>query len=563
MSSLRHTIGLLVDTLGEDYQGRLFAGLNDAAAARDVDVICFIGGPLSAVGPAAQRNRIYDSALGGELDGVVVASGTLGNQVGTEALNAFVESFAPLPTCSVGIEVPSCPSVRIDNRAGVREALVHLITEVGRRRIAFICGPEANREAAERFEAYRDVLAEHRLSIDPDLVTLGDFEAASGARAVATLIDERRMGFDAIMAASDLMALGALNALSERGVAVPDRVSVVGFDDIEAARYATSPLTTVRQPLIKLGMRALELVADEIEGHTQAGQSVLPAGLIRRQSSMAGQEHRAPLDSLRSAGTPDSASFEQAYRNVRARLFEELREEVPLAGIDGDWPEQLCNSFVSEASGRSPGLLQRSTLEHLENLLLRVVESHGDANSLQAVISRMRTRLRPIIQNNIAIANRAEDLWHRCRVLIGGIAERYQVQHRLQRRHWRRTIVEIGAELLRAESIYEVRNTLSGRLPSLGIPACAVCAFESAESSRLLAAYDTSSQLRDGDATFDRRRLLPGDLLRGGRRRTLVVESLYVNERALGYVVFEMGPPEPVVYEQLRDYLTGALRGLL
>jgi hypothetical protein len=121
----------------------------------------------------------------------------------------------------------------------------------------------------------------------------------------------------------------------------------------------------------------------------------------------------------------------------------------------------------------------------------------------------------------------------------------------------------VGADLLRSEDLEHLRLTLSNRLPGLGIPACAVCCFESTETSRLLASFDTASHLRDGDSTFDRRRLLPSGLLRGERRRTLVVESLYTHEKPLGYAVFEMGPAEPVVYEQLRDYLTGALRGLL
>src|SRR5690606_7044008 len=198
---------------------------------------------------------------------------------------SFVESFEPLPTCSVGIELPNTPSVSIDNHTGVREALLHLLEEGGRRRIAFIRGPEGNREAEERCSAYRDVLTSHGLGINPDLVVQGDFEAASGSAAIRTLIDERHVAFDAVVAASDLMALGALNALLERGVAVPDKVAIVGFDDIEAARFATAPLTTVRQPLMDLGKRALENVINQVFQTGDRSNVVLPARLIKRESS--------------------------------------------------------------------------------------------------------------------------------------------------------------------------------------------------------------------------------------------------------------------------------------
>ncbi len=561
MSVLGPTIGFLVDTLAEDYQRRLFAGLNEEAARLEVNVVCAVGGQLSVFGPITHRNRVYDAMSGQRLHGLVVASGTLGNQVSEQALAAFVESFQPLPTCSVGIELLCCPSVTIDNQAGVREALHHLLNEVGRRRIAFIRGPESNREAEERFRVYRDVLAEHRLPLDPDLITMGDFEAASGAHAVRTLIDERRMGFDAIMAASDLMALGALNALSERGVPVPARVSVVGFDDIEAARFATSPLTTVRQPLMDLGKRALQSVIEQLN-QEPTGSTVLPARLVRRESSSTGPESHNPLDSMRNIGVPDSASFEQSYRTLRAELFDELQAEVPGIGVD-DWPEQLCNSFVSEASGRRAGLLNRSTLEYLEHLLLRVAEADGDTNAFQGVITRMRARLRPLMQGNLAIANRAEDLWHRARVLIGGIAERYQVQHRLQLRHWRRSISEVGAELMRAASLPQLQELVSTQLVTLGIPACAVCAVEPSGFARVCATFDATTPQPESTQPYPLERLLPDGILSGPRRRSLVAETLYLHDRTLGYLICEMGPTEPEAYEMLRDYLTGALRGLL
>jgi phosphoserine phosphatase RsbU/P len=554
-------LGFLVDTLAEDYQHRIFTGLNNEAIRINASVCCFVGGALSVTGALSQRNRVYDCVSDAYLGGLVVATGAIGNQVSDEALTGFVQGFTPLPNCSVGVALPDCPSVTVDNQAGMREALTHLITEVGRRRIAFIRGPETNREAEERFRVYLDVLSEHRLSLDPELVAMGDFEAASGAQAVRTLIDERHMGFDAIVAASDLMALGALNALLERGVAVPERVSVVGFDDIEAARYATSPLTTVAQPLHEIGKRALETVVNQIYTNDEPRSTVLPARLVRRQSTLSPLDSAPPTDpKLGTFGAEES--IEQSYRNVRIELFAELRREVSLPGLDQDWPEQLCNGFVSEAGGRRAGLLKRSTLDFLEQLLLRVVELDGDSNAFQRVISRMRSRLRPLFAHNTETIERAEDLWHRARVLIGGIAERHQVQHRLQLRHWRRCIGEVGAELVRAANIEQVQRCMDTRLATLGIPACAVCTFEPGRMSRVQAAFDVTAPITWEGGLFPERNLLPPGVLDGPRRRTMIVEALYLSERATGYVVFEMGPTEAEVYAVLTDALTGALRGI-
>lgn len=555
------TLGFLVDTLSEDYQSRLFTGFNSEAVRLDVNVVCFVGGPLAVIGPSVHRNRIYECAGLERLHGLVVASGAIGNQVSQEALTGFVEGFQPLPVCSVGVAIPNCPSVTVDNEAGVREALVHLITEVGRRRIAFIRGPVANREAEDRYRAYREVLAEHRLVQDDDLVTFGDFQATSGERAVRTLIDERRMGFDAILAASDLMALGALNALSERGVPVPERVSVVGFDDIEAARYASLPLTTVRQPLTDLGKRALSLVFESSSDGSWE-HTVLPARLVRRQSTHQGSESLLPAEDPRNTSANGGESIELAYRGVRRELFFELQREVPLEGLDTDWPEQLCSPFISEASGRRAGLLKRSTLEYLEHLLLRVVEVEGDPNVFQGVISRMRAHLRPLVYRDPLVAGRAEDLWHRARLLVSNVAERGQVQHRMQLRYQRQGITAVGGELLRTNQAKQFDELLEARLVPLGIPAAAVCAFDARGTARVLASFDATAPSHRPDAPFPQRQLLPEGVMGGPRRRTLIVETLYLENTALGYAVFEMGPREPETYELLRDYLTGALRGL-
>jgi DNA-binding LacI/PurR family transcriptional regulator len=167
--------------------------------------------------------------------------------------------------CSIGGSLAGAVEVAVDNRAGVRQALTHLAQTCGRRRIAFIKGPAGNDEAQERYQVYREAVEDLRLANEADLVVEGDFLEPSGAHAIKVLLDDRRLGFDALMCASDLMAaIGAMRALAERKVAVPQKVAVVGFDDIHAARFAAPSLATVRQPLYEQGRRALREVVARI-----------------------------------------------------------------------------------------------------------------------------------------------------------------------------------------------------------------------------------------------------------------------------------------------------------
>ncbi|MGW1768076.1 LacI family DNA-binding transcriptional regulator [Streptomyces sp. NPDC002073] len=178
--------------------------------------------------------------------------------------------------------------VDADNRGGAREAVRHLL-ERGRQRIAHIAGPLDQTSAVDRLAGYRDELPDH----EPELVAEGDFTAAGGARAMAELLD-RRPRLDAVFAANDLMATGALRVLRERGRTVPDDVAVVGFDDAQAvAEAADPPLTTVRQDVEGMGRLMARLLLRTLrptDAPTDAPAPpptpvITPTVLVRRASA--------------------------------------------------------------------------------------------------------------------------------------------------------------------------------------------------------------------------------------------------------------------------------------
>ncbi|MEW2582260.1 LacI family DNA-binding transcriptional regulator [Streptomyces virginiae] len=174
--------------------------------------------------------------------------------------------------------------VDADNREGAREAVRHLLGQ-GRRRIAHICGPLDQTSAADRLSGYHDVLP----GVDPELVAVGDFTAAGGARAMAELLD-RDPAIDAVFAGNDLMATGALRVLRERGRTVPGDVAVVGFDDAEpVAESADPPLTTVRQDIEGMGRMMARLLMERLgdgrEGRGVPGPVITETALVRRASA--------------------------------------------------------------------------------------------------------------------------------------------------------------------------------------------------------------------------------------------------------------------------------------
>ncbi|MEM9056407.1 MAG: LacI family DNA-binding transcriptional regulator [Pseudomonadota bacterium] len=173
-------------------------------------------------------------------------------------------------------------SLGCDNLNGARQAAAHLLSR-GRRRVAFLG------EASERFPEFRlrhagyaQVLAEAGLGADPALCIDAESQEDSGYRAAEELLRSGR-DFDAVFAASDLIAIGAMRALKEAGRAVPQDVAVVGFDDISAAAYVVPRLTTIRQDTSLAGSRLVENLVALIEGET-VESSLLEPELIVRES---------------------------------------------------------------------------------------------------------------------------------------------------------------------------------------------------------------------------------------------------------------------------------------
>jgi sigma-B regulation protein RsbU (phosphoserine phosphatase) len=281
----RPTLGFLAHSISDGYGLLVWQGVMEGARAAGVNLLCFLGGDLNTTrGFERQANILYDLASGENVDGLIVSGGPIVNLVGTVGLEAFCSHYHPLPMATIAVGTQDAPCVLVDNYHGVRAALSHLVEMHGLRRIAFIGGPPGHHEADERYRAYKDTLARCGLPLDPDLVTAGNFVLAAGAQAVSLLLDQRKSSFEAVVAANDNMALGAMEALQARGIQVPTDVAVVGFDNIEETQFATPPLTTVRQPIREQACLATEIVLSQLRDEPVLRQVILSTKLVVRQS---------------------------------------------------------------------------------------------------------------------------------------------------------------------------------------------------------------------------------------------------------------------------------------
>lgn len=557
-SGARATLGLLVDWLEDGYQNSVLTGVADAARRADVNLICFAGGVLGSPHRfGLQRNAVHDLAGPENVDGLMIMSGALGNHIGAAALGRYCDRYRPLPMCSIAVALPGIPSVLVDNAAGMRAALIHLIEAHGRRRIAFVRGPQANAEAERRYRVYRDVLVERGLPFDPDLAVIGDFQRRAGAEAIGLLLDERGAAIDAVVAASDAMALGVIDALRARGRRVPEEIAVVGFDDVEEARFATPALTTVRQPLREQGELAVEILLALRRSEPMPAQITLSTELVTRRSCGCS----SPTLGLVTAAP--GGDFLTAFAKRRADTLADLTRagRTSLAHLEAGWAPRLLDAFTTELLGGPRGDFSAS----FEEILRAVLAAGDDVGAWQDVLTALRWRALPCLTDDAELRARAEDLWHAARLVIGEAAEAAQAQHRLDVQRWARRLSATSKALMTAQGLVAMVEAVAEHLPRLAIPSAFLSLYEPgsppAEASRLVLAYDATrpAEPASGARRFASRELAPAGALPRDRRAAFVLAPLFFHDEQLGFILLEMGPREGAVYEALRDQISAAL----
>ncbi|NOZ27846.1 MAG: LacI family transcriptional regulator [Chloroflexi bacterium] len=270
-----HTLGMIIPDNSNPFFAEVARGIEDVCFDLGYNVI------LCNSDQDPQKERRYiDLLTEKRVDGIVfVAAGDR-----AEHLEAVLTRRVPVVVIDRELQDVQCDRVLTDNRTGGRQATEHLIQR-GRTRIACIAGPSDVTPSWERVWGYQDALTEAGLPFDEQLIRRGNFQAASGYRAMRELLalSDPPTG---VFACNDMMAIGAICAISEAGLRIPEDIAVVGFDDIALASYTNPPLTTVAQPRQEIGRLAAEMLIERISNRSRPPQRhLLETWLVVRQST--------------------------------------------------------------------------------------------------------------------------------------------------------------------------------------------------------------------------------------------------------------------------------------
>ncbi len=269
-------IDLVFNDLDSPWAVEIVRGVEEEAHAACVGTV------ISAVHrrPTATRQWLRNVQVR-NTDGVILVASEVQSPLHAELRRLGVPAVVIDPA---GVPGQDVPTVGAANWSGALAATEHLIA-LGHRRIGFIAGPRTLVCSRTRLDGYQAGLEAAELAVDPELIVQGDFYHESGFKGACALFGLRRPP-TAIFASSDQMALGAYEAVRQRGLRVPDDVSVIGFDDLPEVRWSSPPLTTVRQPLSEMGALAARTLLKLAGGeHIESLRFELPTQLVERDST--------------------------------------------------------------------------------------------------------------------------------------------------------------------------------------------------------------------------------------------------------------------------------------
>lgn len=272
-SKRTNTLGLSVPEISGEFFAPMLRGIEAAAGAAGFDLLIHT--------TAYKKPEMRHQTLGEHnTDGLLVFIGGL-EAAELERLNAI--GFPVVFLHQTPPEGLNIPVVTVENKKGAMLAVDHLIETHGCRRIVYLSGPAGNEDAGWRERGYRAALENHAIPLDPALIIPGNFSSRASAESVAKLLESGQQ-FDAIFSGDDMAAVGALSALREAGLRVPEDVRLVGFDDISLARHLTPPLTTIHAPTEAVGQIATQLLLRLVQHEAVELEVLLPTELTIRQS---------------------------------------------------------------------------------------------------------------------------------------------------------------------------------------------------------------------------------------------------------------------------------------
>ena len=444
------------------------------------------------------------------------------------------------------------PSVSVDNETGIHQAVAHMAVDHGHRRIAFIAGdPSDQGDTVSRLRAFRSAAVEYGLDTDPRLIAYGWHTFTEAHNAVQKMIASG-VKFTALVASNDNSAIGAMQAIQEAGLRIPQDIALIGFDDTPDAIAQIPPLASMHAPLNEMGQQALFIMLDRITELHQLESIRIPTRLVPRQSCGCLPD-LVTAAAIGEARLRISANALYTKANdidkIKRSLVEEMVATLPHTSRypHGEQTHHLCvnlvDAFYASLVDGGSTRFQKILMQFLQELEL----ADENINNWQGLISTLRNEMirLPVEWGETRIKDLAEDMLHQARAAFSESAQRQDNRHKYQQQIATRSLGALAARLSSTLDERTAVEMLEDNLDEIGIKHARVALFESEGNDPVAWSVMLNSNLDAACQRFPSREFPPPTLYPPGELLNLALVPLVFQNESLGYVAFDAGNLEP------------------
>ncbi|MDC7223610.1 MAG: substrate-binding domain-containing protein [Spirochaetales bacterium] len=556
-----YTIALVIDWITTPYHRELLNGFCDYCEEHNLNSYIYVTGRIDSTWESERfRNVLLDFVKGSRLDGLVLTASSLCNISGPEVLKNYLKYFRNTPCVTIGEAFPGIPHVSHDNGMGVSLLMDHLIDRHGYTRFAFLRGSEDNYEAEARYGAFLDKLDERGLTIKKEHIFKGMFRHEDGYNAVLSLMERDISEVQVLFCSNDTQAMGAMQALKENQIAVPQQIALVGYDDNEFSSH--SGFTTVRQSLWEEGRLAAEICHKQILGQPhEDSYKTQPRLIVRKSCGCVGipvYPKEPPSETLGDDFRQRKEDFTPVHSSFVGLSLPEEEKRVLTR-----WLNELYMLYFKEVTGEEREM-------SFIDMWSRIVDWSCEFSRIHGVLERVRENF---LDGLIALLP-PESPWIPYWQVISDTT-RNILEISLQSGLYCKKIFsenrmddmdETGERLMSCWDQSSQMDVVAETFPSLGIRQCYISCYEDTQYplglSRLILAYDENYRypLDSPGIQFPSSMLIPHGICQYDKRVCFVIQTLFQGGEQIGFSLFDASSRDWRSLEMLRHKLSLSLK---
>jgi DNA-binding LacI/PurR family transcriptional regulator len=572
--------GVLISSVDNACQCKIWDGIVDYAHKNDIHLTAYLGTyQLKDDTNILHYETCFDAIENAKLDGLIVFSGFIAEDIGLEKFNDYVKKLPKtLPLVSVSFPMEGVASVLVDNEKGIYYVVDHLIKNHGKKKIVFVKGPDGHPEAEARLSGYKKAIEDNGIEVDERYIFEGHFSKKSGQKAILDLLEKVKIPFDAVAACDDETAIGVLETLDERKMLVPADVTVTGFDDDLMSETYIPSLSTARQPFFEIGSISAETLDRQISGKKIDEINLVSPVFVPRQSCGCLEEsvlHCLPEKSetaILSAVLSDSSQFTSnnntIYSVVSQKFAGLFQENVPPAKV------RLWVRYFVEGVKKYP-FIKKDFIHLLDGILISYRHYSQDFSVWYEAIGALFEGIE-LSKNEIANVSAVFSALNSASILIYNISSKKGKSRELVLNDIQQAIRKTANALVLTFNIESLNENLLESLPELSLetviiglykkPILSNCDKAEGRSIDRIIGFDKDKSINIKQSSEKIISLSDYSTVAGfnfeQELRTMIFIPLFFSDEEFGVIILPYNYVNPIdVYETLRISISTAVKG--